>query len=169
MSLRGIRGTLNSFIAHGGHIWVGISRALGASDAAIASYIRRHIVDPVLGDYSTLNNIADEGIRASIINNSLEPSEVIDLGNVPIVPDQYGDDANGRRITTAVIVGETEDDPGKLISLDFEDSYTRSDMESLLEAILQQWQGDSPEAFTGDLASKLRTEAIREIYTSRKF
>ena len=169
MSLRGIRGTLRDFLANGGHISAGISKALGASRDTISNYISRHVIGATVGTVDYIDSISDSGIAAAEYNNTLPISDTIDIGRIPVVPEQYGDDPAGRRITTAVIIGETEDDPGKIVRLDFEDSYTRQDMENLLETILLGWQGDSPEAFTGGVPDIIRNEAIREIYTSRRF
>ena len=169
MPLRGIKGTLSNFLSAGGHISAGIAKAFGATEDAISSYISRHIIGPTVGNIEYINKIADEGIAAANVNNSLPRDSQVHLGNIPIVPDQYGDDSEGKRITTALVFGETDDDPGKLIRLDFEDAYTRKDMEDVLQSILLEWQGDSPEAFTGGVPKEIEQEAIREIYTSRKF
>ena len=62
MSLRGIRGTLTDFLAAGGHISAGISKALGATADTINNYISRHIIGPTVGTVDYINSIADEGI-----------------------------------------------------------------------------------------------------------
>lgn len=169
MSLKGLKGTFKDFIGAGGHISAGISKALGATAEAINGYVQRHVIGMTVSDVERLDTIINDGIAAASINNSLDRTEPIDLDNVPIVADQYGDEPEGRRITTAIIYGDDEEDPGKVIRLDFEDNYTRADLEDLVESIILGWLGESPEAFTKENMENLRRQAIREIYTSRRF
>lgn len=169
MSLKGIRGTLTDFLGAGGHISVGISKAIGYTQDIIDSYISKHIINPSVGTFDRIMNIANDGIFAANANNNIPSNQTILLENVPIVPEQYGEDTEGRRITTAILYGETEDDPGKLIRIDFETDYTRELMELRIQDILLRWIDESPEAFTGGISPEINAESIREVFTSRKY
>jgi hypothetical protein len=169
MAKTGIFSTLRDFLGAGGHISVGIGKALGWTQSAASGFVRRHLVGVSDTDHNRIMDIAERGVEAGRLMDSLPSDIILPPDKVLIVPEQYGDDAEGKRINYGLIVGENDDDVGKLIRIDTEDFKSKDELAEMLDAILDMWVEQSPEAFTDQRYANIKANAIRTIYSTRKY
>lgn len=169
MAKTGVFSTLRDFLGGGGHISVGVGKALGWTNDAMSGFIRRHLVGVSDADHNRIMDIAERGVEAGGLMDKLPSDLILPPDKILIVPEQYGDDAEGRRVNYGLIVNENDDDVGKLIRIDAEDFKTKDELAEMLDAILDMWVAQSPEAFTDQRYANIKANAIRTIYTTRKY
>lgn len=169
MSPKGIFEDLGDFITVGGHIEAGVMAALGYTDERVRGYVSSRVpsIGPQQLDSFMLQ--IQQGVEAGRIMSGLGPDDTLDPDLIPIFPDQYGSQSDGRRITAVSIYREAADDPGKTIRTEHADFFTLQELQDMLEPIEAELKRKYPQKFTTPDDSESFDFGANVEFLSRKF
>lgn len=160
---------LGQFISEGGIVAAGILAFRGESADKIRQFISRRV--PALSEMEFVRIYRDivAGKNAASYMRQLDDLEQADPSQIPIVPQLFGDNPEGRRLIIAVLAQREDMDRPWEVRIEQEDFWTRDRLAQVLEGILAEWREKYPGLFENMGPKKIRKMAIQEMWTARRF
>lgn len=139
--------SLGQILSEGGEIALGLAIAHGWSEGKISALFARRFEPMSANDRNRLLEIASAAVSAADLVNNLGPNDSLVPGDLPITPELFGNDPEGRR---ALLITEfSTDDGGKWYEtrLTFADIPTMEEIREAIAAEASRRIVDSPSAF----------------------
>lgn len=137
--------SLGQILAAGGEVSIGIQIARGMSSGRALQLIQERYTALDAQDQATLLDISLQGVAAGEYLNGLGTDDPIDLSNIPVNGNLFGDDMAGRRLLVAGTMRNGNTGDGTDIREAFATVGTAGEMIRYLQSLIDNWSEEYPE------------------------